>query len=434
MRISLRVAATTALPALFACAALSCTASFTEPSSSADAPDPNAILPVVEAVQSRQGTLPLSERLNGTVIAHNQVELYPEISGTVDKVLARDGDLVKRGDPLVVLQDQQFQEQLQQSRAAMQVSQAAVKQAEARYREIEAEYRRTRMLAGEGLASQFEVETLQAQLESAEAAIELAQAQLRQAASAIAEREEILSRTIVRAPITGVVGQRNAEVGMQVGPGTRLFTIGDLDRVRVRVALTEKMLEQIRAGQPVRLLVGGQGESRPVTATLSRISPFLDPLTRTAEAEIDVANPANRLRPGMYVAVDILHGRSRNAVLVPTSALFTHPQTRRQGVYVVGADEGLLAPPQPGEDASRQPLSSPVPVEFHPVEVVAEGRMELGVQGIEAGRWVVAIGQDLLSEGRGQARVRPADWDRILHLQGLQRQDLLYQVLQRADE
>jgi HlyD family secretion protein len=427
----------TVVLALFALT-VACSASFTR-QSSADAPEAEVNIPVVEAVQARHGSLPLSERLTGTVISENQVVLYPEVSGRIVQVLVRNGDLVRKGDPLVVLEDRQYREQIEQARASLRVNQASVRQSEARLHELEAEYDRTKMLADEGLASRFEVETLEAQIASAQAAIDLAQAQVESAQSTIAEREDLLTRTVVRAPITGTVGQRNAEVGMQVDSGTQLFTIGNLNRVRVEVVLTDQVLDHVRVGHPARIHIGGEksgasGESTAIEAKLSRISPFLDAGTRSTEAEIDVPNPDGRLRPGMFVAVDILHGASREATLVPTSALYTDPNSGVGGVYLVNvpsSSQEQLTQPQAN---SPPPLTPPVEAEFRPVDVVAEGRMELGVEGIEAGQWVVTVGQDLLSEGRGMARVRPSSWDRVLYLQNLQREDLLYKVLETAED
>ena len=157
----------------------SCTTSFTQSSETSNGGEPEVAIPVVEAVQARLGSLPLSERLNGTVIAQNQVSLYPEISGRIVRVLARNGDLVRAGDPLAVLEDSQYQEQLRQAEAGLMVNQAALRQAEARYRELAVAYRLTAALAEEGLASQLEVETLQAQLDLAQANIELAKARSR---------------------------------------------------------------------------------------------------------------------------------------------------------------------------------------------------------------------------------------------------------------
>ncbi len=381
--------------------------------------------PAVEAVKARYGSLPLSERLSGTVVAGNQVVLYPEISGRVTQVHVRTGDKVQKGDPLVSLEDRQYQEQVEQARANLKINQAQLKQAQARYRELESEYQRTRQLSEKELSSDLEMERLEAQMESAEADVELAEAQVEQAQSTLEEQQEMLSQAVIRAPINGTVGQRNAEMGMQVGSNTQLFTIGDLDNLRVEVVLTDNMLNEISIGQTANIHVGDQ----VIEAELSRISPFLNNITRSTEGEIDVENDNNILRPGMFVPVDILYGESQQATLIPTSALYSDPNTGNAGVFVATSLGSEIQPAEQVDADNPPPLTEATDVQFREVDVIAEGRMEVGVDGVEPGDWVITVGQDLLSEGRNQARVRTSSWERILAMQGLQRQDLLQRVL-----
>ncbi|MDR8393707.1 efflux RND transporter periplasmic adaptor subunit [Aliifodinibius sp. S!AR15-10] len=391
-----------------------------------------AVTPAVEAVEARYGSLPLSERLSGTVIAENQVELYSEISGRIAEVLVNNGDEVQKGDPLVRLVDDQYREQVQQAQAGYRISNARLKQSRARLKQLEAEYKRTKTLADQDLSSDLEIETLEAQLESAQADVELAEAELAQAESNLEEQREVLAKTVVRAPISGSVGQRNAEMGMQVSSNTHLFTIGNLGNLRVEVILTEDMLNRIEIGQTAEILAPEKdGQARVIQAELSRISPFLNPVARSTEAEIDVNNEDGILRPGMFVPVDILYGESQQATLLPTSALYTDPTTGEEGVYVATSLGSEVQPVEQTSDSSGNPppLTEPTDVQFRTIDVVARGRMELGVTGIKSGEWIVTVGQHLLSSGRQQARVRTSSWERILTLQGYQRQDLLQNVL-----
>lgn len=394
--------------------------------------DNSAVIPAVEAVEARYGSLPLSERLSGTVIAENQVQLFPEISGRIAEVLVNNGDEVQKGDPLVRLNDDQYREQVQQAQAGYRISNARLKQAKARLRQLEAEFKRTQSLAERDLSSDLEIETLEAQMESAIADVELAEAQLEQAESTLEEQREMLSKTVIRAPISGSVGQRDAEVGMQVSPNTHLFTIGNLGDLRVEVILTEDMLNRIEIGQTTEIIVPDKnGQASVIRAELSRISPFLNPVARSTEAEIDVSNENGLLRPGMFVPVDILYGESEQATLLPTSALYTDPQTGEEGVYVATSLGSEVEPVEndSGDSGNLPPLTEPIDVQFKNIDVIARGRMELGVTGVESGEWVVTVGQHLLSTGRQQARVRTSSWERILTLQGYQRQDLLQNVL-----
>jgi RND family efflux transporter MFP subunit len=395
----------------------------------------NATIPAVEAVEARYGSLPLSERLSGTVVANNQVELYPEISGQITEVLVQNGEKVQEGQALARIDDRQYREQLQQAEASLRIEQARLKQAEARLNELEARYRRTKALAERNLSSELEMETLEAQMVSARADVELAKATVDRAQSIVEEQQELLSQTIIRAPITGTVGQRNIEVGMLVSPSTHVYTIGNLDQMRVEVVLTGTMLNYIEVGQTARVYAGGEeNEEQVITAKLSRISPFLHNVTRSTVAEIDVVNKDAALKPGMFVPVDILYGESRQTTLIPTSAVYTNPNTGRVGVYVATSLNDEVEPVVQDTSGEPAPLTQPIDVEFKPIEVVARGRMEVGVNGIEPGAWVVTIGQNLLSAGRNQARVRTSSWNRILTLQSLQRQDLLQQILDSQNQ
>lgn len=396
----------------------------------------NLVVPSVEAVQARYGSLPLVERFSGNVRSKNQVALYPEISGVVEQIFVQNGDYVNKGDKLVQMNTNVLEKQLQQAEAGYKIANAQLKQSKAGLTEIENEYRRVKQLEEKDLTSQVEVDQIEGQLLSAQANVELAEARLEQAESLVDERRDELNKAIVRAPISGTVGQRNAEIGMQVSTNSQLFLIGDLSNLTVEIILTENMLNQIQIGQTARILVEDRnGNEQVVSAELSRISPFLNEVTRSTEAEIDVNNDSGLLRPGMFVPVDILFGESEQATLIPVSALYTDPTSGEAGVFIATSLGSEIEPVSDTSDSSGGPgaMTEPTQVEFKPITVLAEGRMELGVSGVESGQWIVTVGQDLLSEGRTEARVRAMSWDRIYKLQNLQREDLLNEIMQERD-
>jgi multidrug efflux pump subunit AcrA (membrane-fusion protein) len=167
-----------------------------------------------------------------------------------------------------------------------------------------------------------------------------------------------------------------------------------------------------------------------ISAPLSRISPFLHPVTHSTEAQIDLANPSGQLMSGMFVTVDIFYGESEQATLVPLSALYENPATGETGVYI---SQGLLnkEPVSTGGTQAGAALSDPVAFTFIPVEILAKGRMEAGILGIKPGEWVVTIGQDLIGGDSSLARVRKVDWAWVEHLQQLQRQDLMQEIMKK---
>lgn len=287
-------------------------------------------IPAVEAVEARYGSLPLTERLNGVVKAKNQIQIYPEISAAVTDVPVHNGDLVRKGQPLVFLRDREFQERLKQSKAYYQIALAQAKQAQARNNEIRAQLKRTESLAEKELASLSELEAIQSQAIAAEANLELAEARVEEALANVEESESQLAETIIRAPVSGSVGNRNVEVGMLVSPNTRLFTLGQLENLEVEVILTDRMLNYIEIGQRSEI-ASDVLSNDALEAPLSRISPFLNPVTHSTTAEINLANPERTMKPGMFVTVDIFYGESENATLVPLSALYENPGSGETG-------------------------------------------------------------------------------------------------------
>lgn len=402
-------------------------------------------IPAVEVVQTRRGALPLVQRLTGTVRARGEVAIYPQTSGAIVEVFAQNGESVDRGQPLVRIQAVGSQAQLRQAQAALEVARAAKTEAEANLAQLDAHYQRNVQLGKEGLVPVDTLATLRTQTEAARAAAARAAAEVSVADAAVAERADAHRQMVVRSPIAGRVGQRNAEIGMRVDEQTALFTVGRLQQVRVEVPVTQEILARVKRGQ--RVEIGVQGSTAPpIVSDVSRISPFLAAGSYSAEVEIDVPNPTGALVSGMFVTADIFYGESEDATLVPASAIYDHPTTGEVGVYIASdmpSGDAAQSPPVPAltasagqEGAARADgRPAPMPLRFQVVEVVAEGAQTTGIRGVAAGAWVVVAGQHLLSAQTGvgppQGRVRRMAWDRILELQRLQRDDLLRDFMDR---
>lgn len=385
--------------------------------------------PLVEAVQARSGTVPLQHSAYGVVRAENQVEVRTEIAARVADVLVSSGANVERGQLLVRLEDDEPKEQLRRAEADVRLAEAEATEAEARLAELTARAARVRRLAAQELVSEQELETLESQLDGARASTQAAGARVQQSQAAVEERRSLLERTRIVAPVSGRIGEQRAEIGMRVDPGTTLFRLGNLDRVTIDVTLSESMSAVIEAGQRalVELPDGRDGtRSEIIEGKIARISPFLDARSFTTQAEIELANAAGKLRPGMFVDVTLLYGTSDEATLVPMSALWENPRSGDRGIFVVDDTDAIDDP-----ERERQ-------ISWASVSVLAEGAGIVGVDRLAADAWVVVTGQHLLhramSDGESAVgetpgvvtgRIRPASWERIASLQSLQRDDLL---------
>ena len=389
--------------------------------------DPN-LIPSVEVVAARTGSLPLEERLTGRVIAHNQTAIFSEVSGPIVEVLVNNGDQVVEGDPLVRIRDTEYREMYEQTQSGLAIAAAQSRQAQANLQLLRTQLQRTRELVQKKLDTQAALDDINAQVEVAEANVELRHAQEAQARSQMQERKLQLDHTIVRAPVNGWVGQRNAERGQQVSASTQLFIIGDLNKVEIEIPLTEKMLSFLRAGTPVEIR-SDIWPNTVLTSEIARISPFLNSNTLRTQGYVELENSQGLLRSGMFVSVDVLYGNTEQAVLIPNNALYRHPRSGQEGVFVMEAP-GSEFDNSDMEEGSGPVMTAPRTITFTPLQIVAGGRMATGVRGINEGDWIVTVGKELLSNGVPEARARLMTWDRMMEMQRAQSRDL-YEVIDR---
>jgi membrane fusion protein, copper/silver efflux system len=154
------------------------------------------------------------------------------------------------------------------------------------------------------------------------------------------ERTGTPARTIVfPSPVTGVVIEKHAVQGMRVMAGQPLFRIVDLSRVWVEADVYEGELGLLTRGTTAALRIDAfPGES--FTARLTFVSPVVDQITRTVRARFELPNPAGRLRPGMFAAVDV-SGPARDVLTIPTDALV---DTGRRQIVFISEGDGYYVP------------------------------------------------------------------------------------------
>lgn len=371
--------------------------------------------PAVEVLAARSGDLPLAASTHGDVRARNLVELRPEITATVAAVLADTGDAVARGQVLVRLRSDRIEEQLRQAEAELELARAVERQELARRSEVERRLERTRALAQQNLVSDLDLDAIEAEFLAAAAAADRAAAEISREAATVDERRADLERATVRAPVSGRLGPRQVHIGQLVDPSTVLFELGAADAVTVDVPITETLLPHVQVGTPVDLTtIGGTA----VTASITRISPFLADRVFRSRAEVDIDGGPGLL-PGASVAVTIRWGAAGSATLVPTAALWEDPATGAPSIFVVS-----------GTEASPDLEAAARAVIRRPVEVLGEGAGLVALAPLEAGELVVVNGQHLLVDAE-RARIRLGDWDTVLALQAEPRESLLSRFLER---
>jgi RND family efflux transporter MFP subunit len=271
----------------------------------------------------------------GNTAAVNTVNLVARVQGFLEKIEYRDGDEVKAGTTLFVIEPEPYQLKLEQAQAAEAGAQATLIQTQAEYdRQVE--------LAGRQVASK-------AALDNALANRDSARAKLKQAQVDTAQARINLRYTQVKAPFGGIVTARLVSIGELVGVNgpTQLATIVSTDPIYVNFNVSEQDVLRIRGEMRERGLtpqdlkkvpveVGLQNEQGyPHKGTLDYASPTVTQGTGTLAARAIFANAHRALLPGFFVRVRIPE-EQQNALLIPDAALGSDQGGRY--VLVVGND------------------------------------------------------------------------------------------------
>lgn len=314
----------------------------------------------VEAEPAR--TLDWQQRIPaiGSLKAVQGIEITAEISGTVSEVLFESGQRVERGQPLLQL--------------SSEVERASLRSAEAALALANVERNRARNLVGSSAISRSEFDRLNAEAQQAQASVEQLRATL--------EKRRVL------APFSGRIGLSQVERGDFLAAGTPIATLQDLSRLEVDFALPENRAPQVSAGQPVRVRVAAYPEEH-FEGEIIALNPRVDDSTRNLQLRARLANPEERLLPGMFAQLEVVLPQKRQQVVVPETAV-TY-SLYGNALYVVKEKD---AEGQNGQNQKQQVVER---------RFVSTGERRDGLvviqDGLRDGEWVVTSGQLKLDHG-----------------------------------
>ena len=280
----------------------------------------------------------------GTVRALTTSRLASKLMGTVLKINVEEGDHVKKGQPLVLIDDRQVKAQLDKARAALAQARKALRAAIYARNEAKAArdlayatYRRYLNLQRQNAVSAQEFDEVrsrylraEAGLDRAKAMVQTARARVREAEAAVAAATVARKDAVVVAPEDGVVSAKMADVGDLVAPGTPLLTIDSTGNYRVDVLLPESHIDQVSPGEKVQVVIPALGQVR-VDGTISAVTPSADPASRSFLVKVRLPQIL-AFKSGMFARVFVpMPGKKR--ILIPRKAVIRVGQI--QGVYVV---------------------------------------------------------------------------------------------------
>lgn len=305
--------------------------------------DPQRAAPVIAAPAERSSlvatSIPEWYEAVGTIHARTTASLAARIQGQVLEVAVEIGDRVETGQILVRLQSEELEARLSQARQHLVAAQAAAEVAAG-------DFKRTEELRQRGSLSQQLFDRAQADHLRAQALLEAAREQ-------VVEAEAIAGYRDLRAPVSGVVRQRNADPGDLALPGQALLVIQDGEHLRLEAAVREGVVHRIHPGD--RHTVRLRALERELEGRVSELMPAADPRSRTFLVRLDL--PADeQLYPGMFATLRIPLGE-RLAVLVPPEAVRSVGQLDVVLVEVDGRWERRLVTLGGHADGRREVLS-----------------------------------------------------------------------------
>lgn len=254
-------------------------------------------LPLVETDVVSIREVPLSENYTANIEAENLNNISPAAPNRIRRIHADVGDPVRRGQTLVELD-------------ATNIDQLKIQ-----LDQIERDYNRAAELLRIGSGTQMAVEQAKAQLDAART-----------------QYKNARENTILTSPVSGVVTARNYDPGDMTG-NLPVLSVGQITpAVKAVINVTENDLTMVRRGMEASVKFDAFPD-REFSGTVSRISPAVDPATRTFAVEVTISNPKGEIKPGLFAYVSLDFGSRRN-VVVPDRAVVKQTGSGNKFVYV----------------------------------------------------------------------------------------------------
>lgn len=299
-------------------------------------------LPAVKVVDAKSEIVPIDEKYSVTLQAYAINNIAPQSGGRILSIKAEVGDFVQKGQVLA------------------QMDKAQLEQAELQLNNLKSEYTRAKALYEKGGVSKSDFETIELQYKVANTTY-----------------ENLLTNTILKSPLNGVVSARNYDEGDMYTMSAPLYVVQQINPVKALVAVSEKNYSLLKKGIEVEFAPEALN-GKTYVGKVTRIHPTVDAATHTIVAEVTIDNPKFELRPGMYSSARVIFSKG-NAIVVPDTAVLKQQGSGVRTVYVLKADGT---------------------VELRIVEVGRHiGSEYVILSGVQAGEKVVVSGQSLLRSG-----------------------------------
>ncbi len=270
----------------------------------------------VEAVTARVGNFEQFVSVVGTMRSNKSVVLKPEIDAKIKDIFVKSGKKVKKGEKLLTLDDEMYQARLSEAQAKLVNAGSVHKRAEALFKK--------------GAISEKDKDEAHANLLKSMADLEFSEAQL--------------AKTMINAPFEGTLGIVDLSPGRYVKPGDDLFTVDDMDPMKIDFKVNETILSKFRIGDEIVMDVEGLPDNK-YHAKIEAIDTNVDPLGHSVRVQATFDNDGD-LRPGLFAKVKLRTDIHQNTIIIPESAV--ESRGKQEFVYIVEQGVAKMAPIKTG--------------------------------------------------------------------------------------
>jgi len=295
----------------------------------------------------------------GYVTARRSATVSAQITGTLTAVLIEEGDHVEDGQVLARLDDTAQRAQLAQAEAQLHAAQATLVQWQSQLEQARRDWKRADDMVGRKLVSQQAVEQAHTQVETLAAQVATQRKMIELGEASVSAAQVQLGYCTVRAPFTGVVIAKAAQVGEIVSPlsagggftRTGVGTIVDMDSLEIEVDVTESYINRVQPKQPAQAILDAYPDWK-IPAHVIAIIPTADRGKATVKVRVAIEQKDSRILPDMGVRVSFLEeGKKADApppkgVLVPVAAIVQ--RAGKSAVFAIENDRARLTAVTPG--------------------------------------------------------------------------------------
>jgi RND family efflux transporter MFP subunit len=269
-------------------------------------------------VMSRQEQIPATLNSTGTLHSRETATLSAQVMGRVQKVLVREGDSVRAGQTLVVLDDATLRSASEQAEAAVKAAENQQIAAQTNADLAASTLARYKQLQAQKSVSPQEMDEVNRRAEAAAAQVDALRAQANAMKAQQSGAKAMLGYTRIVAPFAGVVTARMVDPGALASPGVPLIQVDSTGPLQMQTTVAESAIGSVRTGMKVNVSLDSVSDSNR-EGRVSQIVPAADSSSHTFLVKIDLP-PSKELRAGMYATAEIPTG-SKSAILMPRSAI-----------------------------------------------------------------------------------------------------------------